>query len=70
MRTDNEFRSTRRTTAATALHDEEAKSLYPSTRVVVLQNYEKYKESCTEDGLTNSNSNGQVLAIFQEQYNM
>jgi hypothetical protein len=34
---------------STTWHGEEAKSLCPSTRVVVLQNYEKYKESCTED---------------------
>jgi hypothetical protein len=47
----NEFRSTRRTTAATALQTmvEKQSLLCPSTRVVVLQNYEKYKESCTED---------------------
>jgi hypothetical protein len=34
---------------STTGHDEEAKSLCPSTRVVVLQKYEKYKKSCTED---------------------
>jgi hypothetical protein len=34
---------------STTGHGGEAKSLCPSSRVVVLQNYEKYKESYTED---------------------
>jgi hypothetical protein len=33
---------------STTGHGGEAKSVCPSTRVVVLKNYKKYKESCTE----------------------